>query len=608
MMQQLRQSTKVIMILVAISFVGLMVFEWGMDLSGVSSGQGGGTSLGSVNGADISIEEYQRQYQVRYEQAQSESPDGRLSPDQLEQIERQAWEDIVDLTLLRREADRRGIGLTDSELVEFIRYNPPPEIVNLPAFQTDGRFDLEKYQRALADPTLAPTWADYEAQLRRTLPIQKLQEQIVAGVTVTDAELLDAYRATNERARIEVLYLDPDRIVPAGSISIPPADIRTYYEEHRDRYRRESSARIRIIQFRPEITAADSAAVEARADSLARAAAQPDTDFAELARTESEDPLTRDSGGDLGWLRPEAMAPAFTEAVRTMAPGEVSAPVLTSFGWHIIKLEDRQSEDGENRIWARHILLPIEPSVEERQTAREAAQSFAQAASAAADREAFARMAAERGLEVTETPLFEEGLVVPGIGVAPAIAGFAFSNDAGSLSGALEMESGHAVVQVIERYPAGTVALEAVEDEIRAELEAEARRAAARELAPGVTEAVRNHGLEEAARSFGLEVRPTDFFTRTNNIPGIGSGTPVAGAAFGLAQGQIAGPIEAPRGLYFLRLLEKQPYDPEAFEEQKAELRDQLRLMQMRAVFNGWFEDLRERADIEDRRAQLLGT
>jgi hypothetical protein len=193
MMQQLRESTKVIMVIVAVSFVGLMVFEWGMDLSGRSSQQGGGTSLGSVDGTDISVEDYQRQYQILYEQAQSQSPEG-LSREQLEQIEQQAWDDVVNLTLLRHEARERGIRVTDSELVEYIKYNPPSDIVSMPAFQTGGQFDIAKYQAALADPALQQTWIEYETQLRGTLPIQKLQEQVVAGTVVTDAEARATYR------------------------------------------------------------------------------------------------------------------------------------------------------------------------------------------------------------------------------------------------------------------------------------------------------------------------------------------------------------------------------------------------------------------------------
>jgi hypothetical protein len=225
MMQQLRESTKVIMVIVAVAFVGLMVFEWGMDLSGRSSQQGGATSLGSVDGADISAEDYQRQYQILYEQAQSQSPDG-LTREQLEQVEQQAWDDVVNLTLLRHEARERGIRVTDSELVEYIRYNPPSDIVTMPAFQTGGQFDIAKYQAALADPALQATWIEYETQLRGTLPIQKLQEQVVAGTVVTDAEARASFRERNERARIDFLFLDPEVLAQEAASVVNDAEIR----------------------------------------------------------------------------------------------------------------------------------------------------------------------------------------------------------------------------------------------------------------------------------------------------------------------------------------------------------------------------------------------
>jgi parvulin-like peptidyl-prolyl isomerase len=183
-----------------------------------------------------------------------------------------------------------------------------------------------------------------------------------------------------------------------------------------------------------------------------------------------------------------------------------------------------------------------------------------------------------------------------------------FSNDPGSVSGPLEHDGTFYVVHVIERHPAGAIAREQVADQIRVRIRDDRRRALAAETAPEFREAVQREGLEAAARRFGLEVRTTDWFNRLNNIPGIGSGTPVAGAAFGLAQGQVAGPIEGPRGLYFIRLLEKRPYDPTEFERERASLREQLKVDKMRATFNAWFENLREQAEVEDRRAQILGT
>jgi peptidyl-prolyl cis-trans isomerase D len=607
MMKQLRDSTKIIMILTSIAFVGLMVFEWGMDLSGRSAMTGTQTRLGSVNGADISMEDYQNQYRILYEQAQQRAGDEGLTADQQRQVEEQAWEDVVNLSLLRAEAARREIRLTDSELVEFIRNNPPPEVARLPAFQTDGQFDIEKYRQALGDPTLQGTWSEYERQLRQTLPIRKLEEQIIAGVTVTDAEVLDVYKERNERARIRYVHLDPERLVPESEVQVTDAEISEYYEAHRDDYRREASSRIEYAVFQPTVTTADSAAARARADSLARAAREPDADFGELAADVSDDDLTRENGGGLGWFELSTMDPAIASALEPMDPGDVSDPVQTPFGWHVLELDDRIAQPGAPaRYNARHILVEVEPSQAARDSARQAAQRFALAMSDSP--QTFQSAGARQASRVDRTPLFERGPVVPGIGPAPPVSEFAFSNDPGAVSGPLEHDGAFYVVHVLERHPAGSIASEQVADQIRAELRMRMRQARVAEIAPRFREAVQRQGLEVAAGGLGLEVVTTGWFTRQNNIPGIGSGTPVAGAAFGLAQGQVAGPVDGPRGLYFIQLLEKQPYDPTAYERERASLREQLKVTEMRSTFNAWFEDLREKAEVEDRRAQLLGT
>lgn len=600
MMRQLRESTKVIMVIVAISFVGLMVFEWGMDLSGRSSQQGTGTSLGSVNGAEITVDAYQRQYQILYEQAQSEAPEG-LSRERLDEIEQQAWEDVVNLTLLQQAAEERGIRVTDSELVEYIKYNPPPDLASMPAFQTDGQFDLAKYQAALADPSLEQTWMEYERQLRTTLPIQKLQEQVIAGTFVTEAEARSLYRDRNERARISYLYVDPAVVARDAGAAIQPEEIRRYYEEHKEEYRRGESARVRYVAFEPTITPADSAAARRVADSLAAAARATGGDFEAMARRHSDDPVSSANGGDIGFMREEALDPAIRAAVSGMAVGEVSDPVLTLFGWHVVKLEARS----EDQVHLRQIVLSVEPSADSRNAARQAAQEFAREASAAPD--AFAEAASRRGLRVEEPPVFEKGLVIPGLGSAPELTDFIFANEAGAVSGALAREDAFYVVHVDQRYPEGYVAMEQVADDIRSRLAEQKELEAARAMAPEIADAIRDQGLEGAAARYGLQVQDTDWFTRLNNIPGIGSGTPVAGAAFGLAQGQTAGPIETSRGLYFIRLIDRQPADEEAFQREKEMLQQELRREKMRERFNAWFDAQRAAAEIEDRRAQLLG-
>jgi peptidyl-prolyl cis-trans isomerase D len=605
MMKQLRESTKIIMIVVIVSFVGLMVFEWGMELSGSTSRGSSGSALGSVNGADISVEEYQRQYQTLYEQAQQSDADGELSPEDLQRIEDAAWDEMVNITLLRQEASRRGIRVTDRELLEFIKNNPPPEMMDLPAFQTEGQFDMQKYQQALGDPALASTWAEYERQLRIRLPISKVQEQVIAGIEVTDLELLDSYRERNERARIAYVYLDPALLAPAAGVRVTDDEIRDYYEDHKDEFRRDESATIRYATFRPSVTAADSARSRLLADSLASLAREPEADFGALARRFSDDRTTIDNGGDLGWIAPTAMHSAFASAVAGLEPGQVSDPVPTPFGWHVIRLEARSEEDGRPRINARHVLIAVEPSAASRQQTRQIAHQFARAAAESPD--AFDRAAAEAGLTVHQPATFEKGVVVPGLGVAPAIAEFVFANPSGSVSGPIEQNAMYHVVRIDARYPAGTVALARVTDAIRERLTREKQMAAVRAMAPEIVAETRGGGLEGAAARYGLEVVTTPWFTRLNNIPGVGSGTPVAGAAFGLAAGQTAGPIETERGLFLIRVLEKQGIDQNQFAQARGALQDEVRNEKMRAAIRAWFEALKADAEIEDRRGELLG-
>jgi len=604
MMQQLRESTKVVMVIVAIAFVGLMVFEWGMDLSGTATQATGPNQLGSVNGTPIEVEEYQRQYQILSDQAQQQAGDQGLSAEQLDQIEEQAWDDVVSLTLLQQQARRLGLDATEREIIEYIRYNPPPDMRNLPAFQTDGRFDLEKYQQALAEPSLAPQWARYEEQIRSRLPILKLQEQVVAGVTVSEEELLDAYRERNEQARIAYLHLDPDVLVPAANVEVTDEEVRATYEENRDDYRRAPSAKIRYVAFRPPVTPADSARAKALADSIAELARSGEKDFEDLAERYSDDGSTAQNGGDLGFVDLDAMDPAFAEAARGLEEEETSDPALTPFGWHVIQYGGTTEQRGKTLHRLRHVLIAIEPSSEAVDAARDEARAFARGASESSLEEA----AAEADVEVNDPPLFEEGVVVPGLGAAPPVAEFAFANDAGSVSGPLRFDGAYFVVKVDERYPAGYIALSEVAPRIRERLLREKQLEAVREMAPEIARVVADEGLEGAADRYGLEVRTSNRFTRTNNITGIGSGTPVAGAAFGLATGQTAGPIETERGLYFIRLIEKDPYDPARFEQQKETLRQQLGQEKVQRVFASWFESVRERADVDDNRAQILGT
>ena len=167
MMRQMRDNTKWIMLVTATAFVLLMVFQWGMDITGRTSGSLG--EIGRVNGSPVQYEAYMGAYRNLYDQTQIAQTEP-ISTQQNRELEQAAWDQMVDGLLIRQELDRRGIDVTDEEIRQAARFQPPAEFRENPAFLTEGSFDLVKYQQFLtnsADPML---FLQLEAYYRDVLP------------------------------------------------------------------------------------------------------------------------------------------------------------------------------------------------------------------------------------------------------------------------------------------------------------------------------------------------------------------------------------------------------------------------------------------------------
>jgi peptidyl-prolyl cis-trans isomerase D len=602
MMRQLRESTKIIMIVVAISFVGLMVFDWAMDLSGRDAR--GANAIGKINGKDIALEEYQRVYENLLERARQENPEQSLTDEQTQQIQDEAWTLTLNALLLRDEAERRGIRVTDEEVVQYIRANPPPEMRESPAFQTNGEFDPAKYEAALANPQLAATWALYEANVREELPLRKLQQQVLAGLAVSDRELEEAYRAVNEQARVEYLYLDPNKLVPDSAVSLSDEELRAAYEERKDEeFQRKASAKVSAVAWVARTTAADTARVKEEVDSL-RARAVAGEDFADLARELSQDPGSAQRGGDLGFFGRGQMVPEFEQAAFALAANELSQPVLSPFGWHLIKAGEHQADSSGQRLRAQHILRTITPSEEAFAALEDSADALIQKA---ADKpETFQEVAKTAGLAVEVTPRFEQSSFIPGLGRVPEVAEWVFDNPAGSISDPIRSGYSVYVVKVEERSPAGFVPFEEVKEELRGRLLFEKKLSKAETFEKRSTELVKTGGLQPAAAALGLTVEETGLFTREAKLPQFGESSPFVGTAFGLDVGETGGPLELENGIYYLKVVEKVPADMTNFEQQRAAFRQQLQMQKSQQTVNAWLEAVREEAQIEDFREDFL--
>jgi peptidyl-prolyl cis-trans isomerase D len=347
MMQMIRSTAgRIIVPVIIVLFLGWMVLMDNVDALG---GVGGVQNVGSVNGDPITGVAYDERVRALYEQAQQQ---GEVSEEMARRIQDEAWEQLVQETLLRQELERRGIGVSNREVLWAARNLPHPSFAQQEIFLTNGQFDISKYRQFLAGPTMtADMFAQLEGYYRQQLPQEKLTRQLTAGRYITDAELWRAFQDRTETATVDFVQLDLTKLVPKDP-AVTDAEVRAYYDADRDRFRRTEGARLKVAYIPLTITEADRQATVQRAREL-KAEIAAGTDFAEVARVNSDDESNKEQGGDLGTFTRGQMVPAFDSVAFSLPVGQVSEPVITQFGVHLVRVDERTGE----QVKARHILL-----------------------------------------------------------------------------------------------------------------------------------------------------------------------------------------------------------------------------------------------------------
>ncbi|MEE2668369.1 MAG: SurA N-terminal domain-containing protein, partial [Gemmatimonadota bacterium] len=348
MMRQMRENTQWIMLVTAVAFVGLMVFQWGMDITGRSGMSVG--EIGSVNGTPVLYEEYNQTYRRLIDQVQNSQEDP-VTSQQIQEIEDAAFDDVVNQILIRQELERRGIEVTDDEILNAARFSPPPEFVSSPAFQTDGVFDIQKYQSYLASPTIDDLFLlQLESYYRNVIPRGKLLRQVSSDVYISDAELWEEFLDRNEQISVRYVALNPAQRVADSLIVVTPEEVRSYYDDNREEFEFPAQATLSAVVIDKTPTPADTAAA-GETTALLRQEILDGTDFEDLLNRSD----IASGSGDLGWFTRDRMVPQFSDVAFAAAVGEITEPVKTPFGYHLIEV---QSKAGDS-IQARHILVPF---------------------------------------------------------------------------------------------------------------------------------------------------------------------------------------------------------------------------------------------------------
>jgi peptidyl-prolyl cis-trans isomerase D len=599
-MRQLRENTKWIMLVTVVAFVALMVFEWGMDMSGGSAEAMTGGELGKVNGSSIMFAEWSQTYRTLYQQRQ-EQADGAISPAENREIEDQAWDQLVMDRLIDQELRRRGIRVTNEEIRQAALYLPPPEFYQHEAFQTDGQFDLEKYHEFLRSPAAdAQLLRDLEQYYRRMIPRSKLFQQINASVVVTDSELWQMYREQNERASARFIRMDPQELVPEAEVTTADREIAAYYNENRDSFQRPARAEIRIVTLDKTPTAADTVASLERAREV-RQEILDDGDFAEVARRESVDRGSAARGGQLGTMLRGQTVPEFEQAVWAAPVGQLTEPIRSDFGYHIIRVDRRTDEEAD----VAHILIPIERTVD----SEDALLARVDSLETLAERMALPAAAQELGLTHRTTELTPVLPTLPGVGRVGGAIDWVFDErpPVGEASPILENDRYFYVVELMSRQDARTLTLEEATPAVRTILIRQRQRERTREIGRQVIDRIQaGASLQQAAAQINVPVGTADGFTRVDYVPGLGQANAAVGAAFGLEVGQLSGLIATSEAFFVVQTTERTPADRDEWLAQRDLQRQQVMAVLQNQRINQYLEGLRAEARIVDQRDRVL--
>lgn len=601
MLQAMRSAAKYIWIVVIAAFIGGFLLYESSGLFGRATITPT-TAVATVNGGDILFTTWQRLAQQMEQQATQNS--GRsVSLDERQEIENRAFDQLVSEALLRQEIRRRGITVSNDEIRAAARYAPPPQLLNDPELQTNGQFDPAKYQRLLASPIAAQSGLllQLESYYRDEIPKQKLYEQVAAGVFPSDGLLWMNYRDSHDSAVVSYAVLRPSDAAIAAA-KVDDAEIRAYYDAHKDELKRPGTAVVTFTMIRRVITAADTAAVRARADSL-RARILGGEKFEDVARSESADSASAARGGDLGRAPASQYVPAFAAAALALKPGEISQPVLSPFGYHLIRLDSRSGDT----LALHHILLRIQQSDSAADRTDRKADSLSRLAAGTDKPARFDSAVKQLGLQSYRATVTEgEPLVYQGTRI-PSVSAWAFSGARrGETSDLFDDENGYYLARLDSVTPGGVPSLDAAKDRIRTLLAR--RKAVAAMVDPARKFAIAASGssLEQAARMLNTPIATTQPFTRLSGAPGIGRANEAVGASFGLPVGAIGTPVTTDDGAYVIRVDRRAEASRNAFEGEIATLRAQTLPSMQQARVQAFLEDLRKAAKIKDNRREVL--
>ncbi len=581
-----------------------------------------------INGEVITVREYQEAYNSLVEQLRSRMGN-KLNEETLKtlNLKKRALDRLIDRRLLVGEAEKLNFRVTDEELTRTIG--------NIKAFQADGVFRKETYERVLSRNHMTP--GEFESSVRESLMIERIGSFVTGNVKVSENEALEWFKWKNGSVNVDFIHFDPEKYTDinpsqeeikaffdkkrenykteekvkvnyllfdyntyAAKVKVEDKDVKEFYENNMDKFRRPKTVEASHILFKVD-EGAGAAVIEdtrKKADNVLKMIKEGQP-FGELAKKYSDCP-SKSAGGYLGAFEKKDMVEPFAGKSFSMKAGEISEPVLTKFGWHIIKVE----KINEEKIFS---LKETGDTVRKKlavDKAKKLAYGEAEAVSdTAVKMNDLAKASEKHGLQIKTTDLFSrrDALKSTGTDIPSLMTSGAFELSEKEISEVKDVGSGYCIVEVMEKILPKTPELKDVNEAVRADLVKEKQdEKAGKEAEILLAVLKKERDMRKESVRYGLSQDETGFFRRNENMGKIGNEPELADAAFKLSKDKPFSekPVKGKKGYYLLKLKERKDPDPEGFLKEKDSLIKTLLDEKKLKTFEAWLAGVKSSSKI----------
>ena len=558
-------------------------------------------AIGSVNGDKITPDQFNQAVTARLRAIQDSGTE--ISDQYLETIRQQVWNAFIEERLTKQAIKDLDIKVSDDEILYHLRNNPPFDIQQI--FFRNNVFDKDYYMQALNTPGMID-WAPIEAWMRDFyLPRYKLQQIIKMSAVVNDVEVKEEYIKRNIDYTISALHVPKnsiqDRVIKPGE-----KELKNEYKNRIDEFEEQEKRLISLVSWPKTASLEDTNRTKQEAFEIIENY-KNGTDFSVLANIHTQDPgnqIAPDSGrgGDLGWFEKGQMVKSFEDAAFKGRRGSVVGPVLSQFGYHIIKIDSIKNRGKNNhQVKARHILLKVELGQKTRSELRRKATLFSYDAQdyglpSAIDTHSVNIQQAEN--------LKENDFFISQVGPFRSAVRWVFNSKIDDISDPLETESYYAVFKLDSITLAGVEDFDNVKDKIYRDLisknEFDATNLYAEEIK---TEILNGSSFKSIKKDNNrLELVPTDKKSLNSSFISLGRSEQLVGALMNSKKGDIVGPIKTARGHGIVKVMEIEKFDSTNWVSSKTNIRTDLANKKEREVYSDWMQSLKDEAEIIDNR------